>query len=357
MAGESSFRVQVHPADDGGCLGGHYRLIFPGRVLLGQGHDVVLGGPEASLPGQFDGRTHQLVGCAPVDADVVVLQRPLKRVLADLIPHLQAQGVAVVVEVDDDFTCIPPANPCWSDTHPRRHPDRNWDHLARACRLADLVTVSTPALAARYGGHGRVVVLPNFVPAWYLGVQAPENDAVTVGWAGSPHTHPGDLEVMGGAVSRVLASTGAGFRAVGSAKTLDVLDVEGDVVEWAPLLDGYPQAVATLDVGVVPLADSAFNRGKSSLKMAESAALGVAVVASPTPENVVLHRLGVGMLARKPREWEGALRSLVLDVGRRAEMVAAGREVMAGRTYEQHAWRWAEAWEQAVVNRRGRRAA
>jgi hypothetical protein len=324
-------------------------LRFPTCELQANGYDVIFDG---SLPGQFDPVTHQFVGVDPVESDVVVLQRPLKRILADLIPHLQARGVAVVVEVDDDFSCMPPTNPTWLQAHPRQHPDRNWEHLARACRQADLVTVSTPALARRYGGHGRVVVLPNFVPARYLDVVAEPNERVMVGWAGSPHTHPGDLEVMGGVVARVLAQTGAGFHAVGSARTLEALGVDGRVTEWAPLLDGYPQAVASLDVGLVPLALTEFARAKSWLKGVEYAALGVPFIASPTDEYQRLHALGVGLLARKPRQWESLLRRLVTDSAFREDLAARGREVAKTLTVEEHAWKWWAAWETAVENRR-----
>lgn len=346
-------RVQVHPADEGGC--GFYRLRFAAEHLQATGHDVTIGG---SLPGQFDSGTHRLVGCDPVDADVVVLQRPLRRILADLIPHLQAHGVAVVVEVDDDFTCIPPGNPAWADSHPKRNADRNWQHLTRACAAADLVTVSTPALARRYGAHGRVVVLPNYVPARYLQVAAPPNDVVTLGWTGSPLTHVGDLEVTGAAIGRVLAQTGAAFHAIGSRRTLDVLGVDGQVTDWAPLLDGYPEVVASLDVGMVPLRLNEFARAKSWLKGAEMAALGVAFAATPTDEYRRLHDLGAGVLCEKPRQWEAVLRRMVTDHTWRADLVERGREVMRDMTIEAHAWRWMEAWQTAFeTRRRGRMVA
>ncbi len=84
---------------------------------------------------------------------------------------------------------------------------------------ADLVTVTTPALAERYGSHGRVKVLPNLVPASYFDIptHAPRKVSPTVGWTGSVVTHVGDLDVMGGVIPGVLAETGLGARARGGA--------------------------------------------------------------------------------------------------------------------------------------------
>lgn len=351
-------RVQVFPADDGGC--GFYRIREPAAALQAQGYDVTI---REGLTAQWvdDPRTGRpnLVGLEPVDADVVVLQRPLGRDLVEAIPHLQAQGVAVVVEVDDDFGAIPPANISFRHVHPKANPDRNWDHLANACRMADFVTVTTPALAHRYGRHGRVAVVPNFVPERYLQVQARRSQYVTVGWTGSIQTHPGDLEVTRGAVARVVAETGALFRVVGTGIGVGErlgLDADPPGTGWVELED-YPAAMARVHVGVVPLADTAFNAAKSCLKAMEFAAVGVPVVMSPSPDNLRLHLKGIGIVARRPREWERALRSLITDEALREDMAARGRQAVAELTIEANAHRWWAAWEQAAETAAERRVA
>lgn len=351
-------RVNVYPADDGGC--GFYRVREPASALIAQGHDVSIceGLPAVWVDDPLTGRPN-VVGIEPMDVDVVVLQRPLGRDLADAIPHLQAQGIAVVVEVDDDFGAIPPTNISWRFVHPKANPDRNWDHLARACRMADLVTVTTPALARRYGSHGRVAVVANFVPERYLAVEPRRSPYVTVGWTGSVQTHPDDLEVTRGAVARAVAETGAQFRVVGTGIGVGSrlgFDADPPGTGWVELED-YPAAMARVHVGIVPLADSAFNAAKSCLKAMEFAAVGVPAVMSPTPDNLRLAETGIGMVARRPREWERALRTLLTDEARREDMAAHGRQVMAGLTIEGNAHRWWEAWTQASEVAVGRRVA
>lgn len=271
-------RVAVHPCDNFGC--GWYRLRWPAEVLEAAGHDVVVAESFDAL--FFNGQMIRPL----VEADVVVLQRPLARTVVEAIPALHRHGVAVVVEIDDDFHALPHGHGAKRATSVGANPDHNRMWLRRACEMADLVTVTTPALAERYGAHGRMRVLPNLVPASYLEVpgHAPREVSPTVGWTGSVVTHVGDLEVMGGVVPGVLADTGARFVSWGVGLTEQTLGVSGRVRPWADLRGAYPRQVADLDVGLVPLADNAFNRAKSWLKGMEYAALGVPFVASPRAE-------------------------------------------------------------------------
>ncbi len=352
-------KVAAYPADLGGC--GHYRLIWPARALAAQGADVDVvmpDDPDRDIKALWhDGESGaEVIDVLAPDADVVVLQRPMRDVLADAIPILQAKGVRVVVEIDDDFEAISRRNVSFAGCHPDLHPERNWRHLARACELADLVTVSTPALARRYGAHGRVVVLANYVPARYadhVGANLDDDrTAPIVGWSGSIDTHPDDLQVTGGGVARAVRSTGATFAVVGTGKGVRralELDAAPVAPGWVPIED-YPAAMAQLDVGIVPLEPSAFNEAKSWLKGAEFAAVGVPFVASPTAPYVAL-AAGAGVLARTPRDWERAVRRLVLDVDWWAMVRERGLAWAEANTIERHAERWLDAWRLALNTR------
>lgn len=339
-------RVQVHPCDDGGC--GWYRLRHPARVLVDAGHDVEVTDRIDAV--HLAGRPLR----ALVDADVVVLQRPLAREIVEAIPLLQRVGVAVVVEVDDDFHALPKGHGARRATSVGANPDYNRRWLRLACEQADLVTVTTPALAERYGGHGRVRVLPNLVPAWYLEVpsRAPRAESPTVGWTGSVRTHVGDLDELGGVLPGVLAETGARFVSWGIGLTEEALGVSGRVRPWADLNGAYPRLVADLDVGLVPLADNAFNRAKSWLKGMEYAALGVPFVGSPRADYLRLHaEVGVGIFAETPEDWRRELTALLTSLELRADVAGRNREAVASLTYEQHSHRWMDAWKSAADHR------
>jgi hypothetical protein len=343
-------KIYVCPSDAWGC--GHYRLVWPAEVVERSG-DITI---QLIPPGQQTGiggitRDDRLVSISyPEDADVVVFQRPAHRRQAEAIPHLRKAGVTVVVDMDDDLSLISPRNPAYGAYHPGRSSDVNWHHAAAACRAASLVTVSTDALAARYGAHGRVRVLRNCVPEAYLAMERTDEFGTepTVGWAGSLHSHPHDLTVVGSGI----AQSGLPVRNIGPeegiARALGVPSVEatGELRfgDWA-------LNVATLGVGLCPLEDSRFNAAKSWLKPLEMAAVGVPWVGSPRTEYARLHREGCGLLAQRPRDWAARLRDL-RDPSLRADLSAAGRDVARTWTYQANGWRWAEAWTDAVANDR-----
>jgi glycosyltransferase involved in cell wall biosynthesis len=344
-------RVYVYPADTTGC--GSYRLIWPAEALRAQGHDVRVVVPKnrrgSSLNGGLDADGNLIDVFAPDDADVMVFQRPTHGPLSQAVPLLRRKGVAVVVDMDDDLTCIHPHNVAWTSMHPRPgvgRPDHSWHNASAACRDATLVTVSTPALLRTYAPHGRGVVLANCVPARYLDV--PHVDSPVIGWGGSVHSHPDDLQTVGSSIAR-LTRDGHRFAIVGDGVGVRAalgLDADPEATGFVEL-DGWPAALAGLGVGIAPLADTRFNAGKSWLKPLEMAAAGVPWVASPRADYRRLHALGVGLLADKPRDWHRQLAKLAADERRRAELSAAGRAVAADLPIEGNAWRWAEAWAEA----------
>jgi len=346
--------IYVYPADTEGC--GHYRLIWPALELIRRGHNVKLIMPRdrqnISAEIRADGTLNNVF--FPEDAEVLVLQRVSHKHLSNAIPLIRARGTAVVVDMDDDLSCIHPHNPAWLNFHPRsglpgsKNAEHNWANAQRACEAASLVTLSADALATRYARHGRLEVLRNCVPASYLIIE--HTDGETFGWGGSLASHPTDLDVLGSS-ALMLQRAGRTFKIIGHPggirETLR-LDEEPessgivDITEW-------PKALSTLGVGLAPLADNVFNRSKSWLKPLEYAALGVPIVMSPRAEYCRFQReFGVGKIAEKPAQWLRIVRSLLDSPDERVELSALGRLAAARWTYEARAELWLQAWQRAA---------
>lgn len=345
-------KVYVFPADLGGC--GYYRLIWPSQALRKLGHNVhIVSSSERDQLLRGVLKNDVMVDVhVPEDADVVVFQRVTHRYLVQAIKILRSKGVAVVVDMDDDLTCIHPANPAFHMLHPRSpaHAEHSWQNTMLACESASLVTTSTPALIDRYAHHGRGRVLYNCVPKRYLSV--PHEDSNVVGWAGSVHSHPTDLQAMGPTPAQLL-QIGHKFSIVGSIDGVhNALGVpmSRDIAATGVIKDiaAWPLGVTTLGIGVAPLADSRFNASKSWLKMIEYAAVGVPVVASPRAEYARLAKLGVGWLARNPKEWRLKLQTLISNPSLRAELSEKGRKIAANWTIESKAELWWTAWSEAL---------
>ena len=288
------------------------------------------------------------------DADLVVFQRPATLPIVEMIAGFQRQGTPVVVDLDDDFGSIPPQHVAWHGLEPSRNLSANWEWIAKAAAIADLVTVSKPALAERYGKHGRVRILRNCIPRRLLSLPR-ASDSKTLGWAGWAATHVGDLEVPGAGIAEALRGTDWHFKVIGPAEQIKrrlALDTEPDATGSLPL-DAYQEALGCLDVGIVPLAANRFNQSKSGLKGLEYAARGVPFVASPTPEYMRLAADGIGVVAAgRPRNWRSELRRLIADPDLHAARAHTARNRVAeAYTYEHHYQQWLDAWKHAAARR------
>ncbi|HYK43000.1 MAG TPA: group 1 glycosyl transferase [Thermoanaerobaculia bacterium] len=86
--------------------------------------------------------------------------------------------------------------------------------------------------------------------------------------------------------------------------------------------------VRRMDVGIMPLPDDDWARGKCSAKMLLSMAVGRAVVVSPVGTNAeILRQAPVGLAAAAPEDWVAALDRLHRDEAFRAACGSAGRKL------------------------------
>lgn len=349
-------KVLALAADSGGC--GFYRMRAPAEELRLLGVDVeVADGIDADALQYPDGM--YVVNEVQTDADLIVVQRPLNNSLFAVIEQAQKQGIATVVELDDDFSTVHRHNIAHDSITGDKATGNEW--VEKAAAIADHVSVSTPQLL-KYARHGRASILRNFVPESVFDIK-PQGEITAwprIGWSGSVQTHPTDLQETKRAVAEVVKTKGLMVNVVGDgegvARNLGLdsstpLNASG----WVPV-DEYYQAVANfIDIGIVPLEISPFNQAKSALKGLEFAALGIPYVASPTREYERMEAYGVGKIARTPGEWR---KHLYRMVDRPSETERIGQEVRdrikAEFTYRVNAPQWLEAWEKAIDYRKTR---
>jgi glycosyltransferase involved in cell wall biosynthesis len=195
------------------------------------------------------------------------------------------------------------------------------------------------ASRARAAGAARVEVVPSVVdlreysqPASPEGVGAGRSSAegrpFTVGWLGSPSTTR---------YVRLLASVFARLAASGPLRVVVVggtpVTMPGVQVEQRPWSkDTEAGDIAGFDVGVMPLEDSPWERGKCGYKLIQYMAGGVPVVASPVGVNAELAVPEVtGLLASSDDEWVAALGRLRNDPALRRRLGEAGRALVERR--------------------------
>lgn len=346
-------KIYVLPADVYGC--GHYRLIWPANVLQAQGHDITVIPPSAGQGfvariAEMEDGSQILTGVqVPRDMDVLVIQRPAHPLQPQMIRGLRQNGVAVVVDMDDDMSSIDPRNAAYWEYSPRSSSEFSWRYALASCQEATLVTTSTRTLQRIYAKHGRGMVLDNYVPEAYLNFEATAEPG-TFGWPGTLKSHPVDLQTTGRAAAD-LVREGWDLRIVGDGQGVrDALKLPRDpsATGTVGLVDWAARIAETMSAGMVPLAPSAFNTSKSRLKGIEMMAVGVPFVYSPREEYRRLNReSGCGLPADTPKQWYSQLKRLLTDDVLRKEQSEAGREWMRGQTYQANGWRWLEAWTRA----------
>lgn len=148
-----------------------------------------------------------------------------------------------------------------------------------------------------------------------------------LGWIGSHATLP-YLETELLPLSAVVAS-GRPFRLRVIADAAPTLPpgIAVEVVPWT--LDGWLEALAGIHVGLAPLPDDPWTRGKCGLKVLQMMSVGRPVVASAVGVQTEQIEDGVtGFLASNDEEFLDGMLTLIDDHERRAEMGHAAREAV-----------------------------
>lgn len=360
-------RVDIIPSDKVACA--HYRLAWPAAAVAEQTDwDVRIHDPG-------DVSVHRPFAVQGIDdlesVDVVVMQRIATPRQVRLIKALQRLGIAVVVDVDDLLSDIDPDNKSWTYWNEQVMDLPRYRYLDQATQLADLVTVSSDVLARKYGKHGRVEVLRNGLPNHAFADPAevydkhydPEPDShaeFVIGWTGSLDSHPHDLEVMGASVRDVMRRVPeVRFHVVGDAQPVaQALDLDPQRVTgtgWLPF-EEYHLALREVDVAIVPLSESRFNRAKSHLKALEFSAAGALAITSDLPEQVRLSMSISTGVASTESMWAGMLEGAAVIMQHRPELVAQDRAAVVRQSsvwaYANRAGEWVKAWERAASRRK-----
>lgn len=171
--------------------------------------------------------------------------------------------------------------------------------------------------------NGNVVHLPTVVDTTrYVPRRASREGAFRVGWIGSPSTAR-YLELLAEPLSTLGAEIPMEFVVVGG-KAPRLRNVEVSELAWSEATE--IDIINSFDVGVMPLTDDEWSRGKCAFKLIQYMACGVPVVASPVGANADVISPDSGMLAGTGDEWMQALRTLHADRSLRKAMGAAARE-------------------------------
>jgi glycosyltransferase involved in cell wall biosynthesis len=183
------------------------------------------------------------------------------------------------------------------------------------------------AIRARSAGAQGVTVIPTVVdleryePRQSAGMQ----DGARIAWIGQP-TNAHYLQIVGSALQSAAATGRLTLRAIG-ARAPKIDGVDSEHFPWRETDEA--RLIRESDIGIMPLPDDPWERGKCGYKLIQYMACGLPVLASPVGANQSIVRHGeTGFLCSTQDEWTHYLQLLASDPALRDRMGLAGRRVV-----------------------------
>jgi glycosyltransferase involved in cell wall biosynthesis len=199
---------------------------------------------------------------------------------------------------------------------------RKFEHVFAGASAVTAGNRTLQAYAGRFNPNAHI--LPTVVDtARYVPQTHCRNvdGVLTVGWIGSPSTAPYLASLVPSL--RLLARESATRLVVIGGKAPHIEGVEVVELPWSE--ESEIDLINTFDVGIMPLPDDDWARGKCAFKLIQYMACGVPVIASPVGANCDVVTPDCGLLAATDDEWLQAFRFMRDQPAQRARMGEAGR--------------------------------
>lgn len=293
-------KIAGYPQQDTGV--GFYRIIQPLRFLKREGlikeaRTIPFTGESQTNHYQWSDKTFMEIarGAQVIHTTLLWKQHDILRML-DL---RKWSGAKWIVDLDDNIWASAPDNAATDQAEVLR-PNREL-----CLSLADGVTVSVPTLKELISPlNPNVFVQPNGLDfKIWDNLEVKKHKKIRIGWRGALG-HKQDLAIIRPVIDKLRSNyPNVEFIVFGAEQGF-----EDENIGWVSL-QKYPDKLASLgiDIAVVPLIDSAYNRCKSNLNWQEWSALKIPVVYSPTENNKDL----LGIAATTMYEWYEALALLI----------------------------------------------
>jgi glycosyltransferase involved in cell wall biosynthesis len=158
-----------------------------------------------------------------------------------------------------------------------------------------------------------------------------KTDEAVLGWIGTA-ANAGNLTAIQVPLANVLAANpGARLRVV-AERPPHLPRVPADrweFVQWSA--ETEVDLLRSFTVGLMPLEDTPWNRGKCGFKLLQYMAVGAPAVASPVGVNADILAAGGGLAAGDDAAWQESLGRLLADAALRRRLAKAGRALVDSR--------------------------
>ena len=201
---------------------------------------------------------------------------------------------------------------------------------ATICRRSAHVMAGNPYLAeyaSRF--NNKVTIVPTTIDTdKYRANERPEKDVLTIGWSGS-HSTAQHLDTLRDTLKELAKTEKFKLRVIGEPNySIDGVDFEA--IPWRS--ETEVDDLLDIDIGIMPLPDDQWSKGKCGLKALQYMALGIPTICSPVGVNSEIITDGVnGFIADGQTEWIEKLKRLLHSKELRRELGMRGRETVESR--------------------------
>jgi glycosyltransferase involved in cell wall biosynthesis len=321
---DSKTRVLFLRGDNTGC--GYWRVKLPGDFLKScEDSNMIVHVSDLQI--EYD---------KLVQYDVIVVQRVFDFDQYLILDSLKAAGKKIIYEIDDDVFNVAAHNPAAVIFN-------RFDTklcIKQCLNLADAVIVTTERLAAALGVQDKAIVYPNSLDwdtIFYSTKKETSQDKIRLFWAGS-NTHNEDFKVCLPALIRIFTERDdVELMIMGGCPEIIVKGMEC-FMDRIHICQGmhteayfnYMQNNLEADIGIIPLANTVFNHGKSTCKGLEYTLARIPFVASNYPPYSDTYENNEdALLCSDEDEWYDAITTLLENREMREELIKKARKKAA----------------------------
>jgi glycosyltransferase involved in cell wall biosynthesis len=240
-------------------------------------------------------------------ADVTLLQREMVSTLATVESLTRAPRA---LDVDDAI---------WLR--------RDGSAARRLAGLSQVVICGNEYLAEHFRAwNSNVRVLATAVDTErFVPRSAPAAPVKRIGWSGESSNFPYLYAILPAVRAVLEKRKDVLFRVVSDQrpKMENIPQDRIELIQWSP--QNEVTVIQEMSIGVMPLPDTPWTRGKCSFKLLTYMACGVPVVASPVGMNASVLAAGGGFGPARWEDWADALDCLLHDESRARQMALQGR--------------------------------
>lgn len=263
-----------------------------------------------------------IIAKSAINYDIIFLQRVI--LFENIIKSIKRKGVKIVFDFDDAIFLESP---------------KDTDMIVRNASMVIAGSHFNYEYAIKSNPNTKLI--PSSVPIEHFQINKviKHNDGdrseICIGWIGGAATMK-YLDLLFQPL-RELAAEGYNISLLiaGSWNYRDNLKgVSGLKIKEIPFYpsEDLPELVEKIDIGVMPLVDTSWEKGKCAMKALIYMAGGKPVVSSPVGEILTIIRDGEnGLFAKSPDEWKQKLKFLIENPAKRHEFGEKGRATVEER--------------------------